>query len=365
MQAPFLAHGSPRDGLGGTAPTQTPSRGEPTRVLQPGTVIAGLYRIDDLLGTGGMGQVYAATQLLTGVHYALKVCHPGIPAEILDAEVRALEAVLHPGIVRVHATGSHEGIPFLIMERIYGSTLRQHLHEAEAENLACGRAAPRMPVERVISILASIADALAVLHEHGFVHRDLKPSNIMLTSDDRPVLLDLGVSCQSIEAEHERRLAGSPHYIAPEVITASIAKHQAPCIDIYALGVIAFEMLTGARPFDSHTQLDPLRQQLHAVPPRVSELVAEVPQGLEHLIEEMLRKEADERPRSARVVAARLRALQHAANATRLVRNARRRRPSMRRRRVTESVVLSNSLCGRPTLPPRPMRRVRRSPKAE
>lgn len=281
------------------------------RVLAQGEVIHDVYQVGELLGTGGMGQVYEVVDLRSRKRYALKVCHPGVPVDVLEAEVRALAAVVHPGIVRVHETGSHAGIPFLVMERLYGKTLRGHLQErSSAQPAMFGRVYSPFPIGRTIKVLARIADALAVLHERGFVHRDLKPSNVMVTRDDRPVLMDLGVSCESVQAELEHRMAGSPHYIAPEVITASIARDSAPCIDIYALGVIAFEMLTGRRPFEDHDGLDPLHLQLYAIPPRVCELAVGIPEPLDELIDEMLRKEAEARPRSARVVAARLRAIQ-------------------------------------------------------
>ncbi len=309
-RAPYIEHGGGHKGSQLASASHYSHGPVTTRVLAEGEVINAVYQVGELLGTGGMGQVYEVVDLRSRKRYALKVCHPGVPVDVLEAEVRALAAVVHPGVVRVQGTGAHEGIPFLIMERLYGKTLRGHLQEREAAQPAMfGRVYSPFPIGRAIKILSRIADALAVLHERGFVHRDLKPSNIMVTRDDRPVLMDLGVSCESVQAELEHRMAGSPHYIAPEVITASITRDGAPCIDIYALGVIAFEMLTGRRPFEEHDGMDPLHLQLYAIPPRVSELAVGIPEQLEELIDEMLHKEADARPRSARVVAARLRAV--------------------------------------------------------
>jgi serine/threonine protein kinase len=308
-RGPYIEHGEGHKGsrLG----TPRPPGPAAPRVLEAGDVIDGIYEVGELLGTGGMGQVYEVLDRCSRKRYALKVCHPGVPVEVLEAEVRALQAVVHPGIVRVHGTGVHRKTPYLIMERLYGKTLRACLQERESPPPTFGRVYSPLPVSRTIKILGRIADALAVLHERGFIHRDLKPPNIMLTRDDRPVLMDLGVSCEAVQAEQGNRMAGSPHYIAPEVITSSITRRLAPCIDVYALGVIGFEMLTGRRPFEHHDQsgLAPLHLQLYAIPPRASDIAVAVPEPLDELIDEMLRKEADARPRSARVVAARLRAI--------------------------------------------------------
>jgi serine/threonine protein kinase len=313
QRGPYIEHGDGRKSSRGRSGVQPGSAA--SRVLADAEIVADVYEVGELLGIGGMGQVYEVLDRGSRKRYALKVCHPGIPVDVLEAEVRALEAVVHPGIVRVHQTGKHGDTPFLIMERLYGKTLRALLQEREGPRPAFGRVYSPFPVSRTIKMLARIADALAVLHERGFVHRDLKPSNIMVTRDDRPVLMDLGVSCEAVRAEHEHRMAGSPHYIAPEVITASIAKNLAPCIDIYALGVIGFEMLSGRRPFEQDGQdgLDPLHLQLYAIPPRVSEIAVGVPEPLDELIDEMLRKEADARPTSARAVASRLRAIRPAS----------------------------------------------------
>ena len=307
-RGPYIAHGDGRKSSRGRSGVQP---GGASRVLAEGELIGGVYEIGELLGIGGMGQVYEVLDRGSRKRYALKVCHPGIPVDVLEAELRALEAVVHPGIVRVHQTGTHGGTPFLIMERLYGKTLRGLLHERETPQPAFGRVYSPFPVNRTIKMLARIADALAELHERGFVHRDLKPSNVMVTRDDRPVLMDLGVSCETVQAELEHRIAGSPHYIAPEVITSSIAQNLAACIDIYALGVIGFEMVTGRRPFhqDGHEGMDPLHLQLYAIPPRTSEVAVAVPEPLDELIDEMLHKEADARPASAREVATRLRAI--------------------------------------------------------
>jgi serine/threonine protein kinase len=309
QRGPYIEHGDGRKSSRGRSGAQAGSAA--SRVLAEGEIVASVYEVGELLGIGGMGQVYEVLDRSSRKRYALKVCHPGIPMDVLEAELRALEAVVHPGVVRVHQTGTHGDTRFLIMERLYGKTLRGLLQERESPQPAFGRVYSPFPVGRTIRMLARIADALAVLHERGFVHRDLKPSNIMVTRDDRPVLMDLGVSCQTVQAEQEHRMAGSPHYIAPEVITASIAQNLAPCIDIYALGVIGFEMLTGRRPFEQDGQecLDPLHLQLYAIPPRTSEIAVGVPEPLDELIDEMLRKEAEARPASARAVATRLRAI--------------------------------------------------------
>ena len=280
-------------------------RGDAPRIFARGELVGEVYEVGDVIGSGGMGQVFAAMDHCLEREVALKACWPRVERSVLRAEAKTLAALRHTGIVTVHTLGRHQDVDFLVMERLSGRTLHEHIQQRK-------RSVP-FSVEEALEVLTHVADTIAVIHRTGFIHRDLKPANIMLTHERRPVLLDLGVSFRSDQLASENRMAGSPHYIAPEAVTASIAPGQAHLIDIYALGVIAFEMLTGRRPFDDEETVNILDMHLHADPGRVSDHVSGVPVQLDRLIARMMRKHPEERPPSAMVVAARLRELRRGA----------------------------------------------------
>lgn len=281
------------------------NRGDMARIFARGELVGDVYEVGDVIGSGGMGQVFAAMDRSLEREVALKACWPRVERSVLRAEAKTLAALRHAGIVTVHTLGRHEGVDFLVMERLCGRTLHEHIQQRKGS--------VPFSVEESLDVLMHVADTIAVIHRTGFIHRDLKPANIMLTHERRPVLLDLGVSFRSDQVESENRMAGSPHYIAPEAVTASIARGQAHLIDVYALGIIAFEMLTGRRPFDDEETVNILDMHLHADPGRVSDHVAGVPVHLDRLIARMMRKRPEERPPSAMVVAARLRELRRGA----------------------------------------------------
>lgn len=271
------------------------------RIFAEGEMVAGTYAIGEVIGSGGMGQVFAAVDRSLDREVALKACWPRVGRAVLHAEAKALAAVRHPSLVTVHTMGVHEGVDFMVMERLHGRTLHEHIQQRKGS--------VPFSVEEALDILIRVADAVAMVHRAGFIHRDLKPANIMLVHGGRPVLLDLGVSFRRDQLEQENRMAGSPHYIAPEVIRGSIRTGQAHLIDIYALGIIAFEMLAGRRPFEDQETSHLLEKHLGATPPRISEHASGIPLHLDRLIAQMMRKHPSERPPSATVVAARLREL--------------------------------------------------------
>ncbi|MEM9492615.1 MAG: serine/threonine-protein kinase, partial [Myxococcota bacterium] len=223
-----------------TGTTQTVGSSDEERessepLLAPDQILDGTYRIRSMLGAGGMGQVFSARDLNLDCDVAIKVSWPHVPRGNLRREGMALAALRHPGLVAVYAMGHHKGLDYLVMERLYGLSLHDHLYHR-------GKAHP-FSVAEGLEVLIGVADTLAVIHRGGYVHRDLKPGNIMLAPGHRIVLFDLGISLRADQAVKIERLAGSPHYMAPDGITMSIAQDQGHLIDIYALGVIAYEML--------------------------------------------------------------------------------------------------------------------------
>jgi len=235
-------------------------------VLAPGTRIDDRYEIIDILGSGGMGQVYRARRLRLGDEVAIKVMQASATApesrERFLRESRACAQLRHPNIVGIldfDFDASNQ--PFMVMELLSGPSLRE---EIELES-------PMSP-SRVVAILAPVAAALQLAHDRGITHRDLKPANIVVhryESGERVYkVIDFGLAAIKA-ASDETRLTnpafflGTLAYAAPEQVTGGEVTAAA---DIYALGVIAYEMLTGTRPFDSGNRVTLINQMLTARP---------------------------------------------------------------------------------------------------
>jgi serine/threonine-protein kinase len=283
-------------------PEQKPVAGRRPDVLVVGEVVDGNYEIVRVIGAGGMGQVYEARDRALGRQVALKVSWPDVGSDPLLQEARAMAAFRHAGLVTVHFVGRFHGMDYLVMELLQGVTLASHLARRRGE-------AP-FAVDEALEILGSICDTLSVLHAAGLAHRDLKPENIMLAPRGRVVLLDLGIVRLERFISEEKTIAGSPLYLAPESIRAQVKTGEAHLVDIYALGVIAFELLAGRTPFLADGQpLELLQRHLRAIPPRASSLRQVLPPSLDRLIAEMLSKRPEDRPPTIDVVAATLRSV--------------------------------------------------------
>ncbi|HVY48720.1 MAG TPA: serine/threonine-protein kinase, partial [Minicystis sp.] len=209
--------------------------------LQPGHLFAERYAIEELIGRGGMGAVYRVRDFALGEPIALKVLLTDdtepTPAALVRfrQEVRLARRVTHPNVARVYDLGEHAGVLFLTMELVEGGTLRTLLHG--------GR---RLPLRRALGIARSIADGLAAAHAVGVVHRDLKPGNVLLDTRGRVVLTDFGVArAMSDELSLTVGAIGTPSYMAPEQAANAGVD---PRTDLYALGLVIAEMLTGELP---------------------------------------------------------------------------------------------------------------------
>lgn len=263
----------------------------------------GDYRIERRLGEGGMGVVYLAEHVLIGQRVALKVMKSWLISseserQRFTREAQVCCAVEHEGLVRIYGFGQPElGLPYIVMEYLPGRLLRQYLDEAPA----C-----RLPALRVVELGRQIADALCAVHAHGIVHRDLKPSNVMLLGEvagsERVKLLDFGIA-KFVEPLEGRSLTtsslfGTPTYMSPEQIRGSHSLSERS--DVYALGIMLYEMLCGAPPFigDSAWVI-----HLHVFenPRPVRELCPETPPALAEIVEQMLAKTAAERPSMSEV----------------------------------------------------------------
>src|SRR5688572_16444324 len=252
-----------------------PDEARTTVALAPGTILRERYRLDSELGRGGMGTVYRATDLELRREVAVKVLSATSQTsdgrERLVREARAAAALNHPHIVTIHDVGESSGFPFLVMEFVSGPRLSQ---------------ARPTDLSRVVEIAVQICGALEHAHTNSIVHRDLKPENVLLssTSDSSNVkLADLGLALPAYGARISRAgvIVGTAAYMAPEQALGQTVDGRT---DLYALGVLLYELTTGRLPFTGDDPLAVISQHVHApvVPPRA--LRPDLPMALETII---------------------------------------------------------------------------------
>jgi serine/threonine-protein kinase len=259
--------------------------------FQVSMLLAGRYRLEGLIAEGGFGEVWRATDTTLMRPVAIKVT----TLECVD-EARRVAQLQHPGIISVHDVGSEGGFCFIVFDLIEGDNL--------AERIKRGRPSWRESA----SIVAAVADYLQYAHDKGFVHRDIKPANILLNAQGRPILADFGIAVTESELQHETMTStGTLAYMSPEQLTVT-GKVDART-DIYSLGVVLYELLTGRMPFAGES-LARLREHiLTERPTAVRSLNAEVPTPLEAICLRCLSKEASHRHATARDLACDLRDL--------------------------------------------------------
>jgi serine/threonine protein kinase len=264
-------------------------------ILDPliGKTIAGCYVIEDMIGEGGMSTVYRARHKLVDRPCAIKVMNPVLATdanvrERFRREARSTQTIAHPNVIEIFDQGEmDDGVPYIVMDLLDGSTLSRLVD--------AGAVAP----ERSLPIMIQIARGIARAHDLGVVHRDLKPDNIFLCRRDgrRDLvkILDFGIARSRADSRltNAGELFGTPQYMAPERITSGEA---GPSVDLYALGVIFFEMATGHLPFTAPDPATFLIRHLKEVPPRPRTLHARVPERLDALVLQLLEKDPRARP---------------------------------------------------------------------
>ncbi len=268
-----------------------------TQTLSKGAVVAGRYRIVAQLGEGGMGAVYRATQEPLGREVALKVMSAALSQdagaiERFQREAKASSSLAHPNIVTVFDFGDDQGSLFIAMELIPGRGLDGLLEQGP------------MPWRRAASILRGICAALYEAHEKGIVHRDLKPANVIITStatqSDVPKVVDFGIAKLRDSGPKNLTMTGAvvgtPGYVAPELFHGI---EPSPAADLYALGVLAFDLLCGGPPFKGNTAAELLKQHLFDPPPAPSSVMAGLPLAFDALVLSLLEKDPARRPASA------------------------------------------------------------------
>lgn len=263
--------------------------------LAVGDLFANRYRILRELGQGGMGVVYAAEDVTLSEGVALKVLHAAHPRDgsldLFRREVRLARRVTHPNVVRTYDIGLAEGLHFLTMELVEGGSLRERITLAP------------LPLQDVVRLARQIADGLTAAHEAGVVHRDLKPSNVLVTRTDRVALTDFGIARSLSEGPSELTrsglLLGTPAYMAPEQLFGDV---PGPAADLYAFGLLVYEMATGRR---VHPPTSSPRSRLQDEPVDPAPL-AHLPASLSRLVLDCLSFEIADRPPGAREVSTRL-----------------------------------------------------------
>jgi hypothetical protein len=267
--------------------------------LAPGTRL-GPYEILSPLGAGGMGEVYRARDPRLGRDVAIKVvlssaADDPLVQERFEREARAVAALAHPNILALFDVGTtDEGITFVVTELLQGETLRHRLAPG----------AP-LPVRRALEYAAQVAQGLATAHERGIVHRDLKPENLFLTEDGRVKILDFGIahwdqrgpdaaSEMTVAATQPGAFIGTPAYVSPEQAEGGV---PTPRSDVFSLGIVLHEMLSGRNPFARRTAFETLTAIVREDPPPLD--VAGLPTGVARLVERCLQKRSADRPGSA------------------------------------------------------------------
>ncbi|HEY3448590.1 MAG TPA: serine/threonine-protein kinase [Myxococcales bacterium] len=281
----------------------------------PGTELAGKYRVERLLGQGGMGAVYVAEHLGINRKVALKVLLPqfAFDPELLARfrnEARAASAIHHAGIVEMLDVGTGPaGEPFLVMELLEGESLGARMRRAGA-----------LELDVAAWIVLQLLDAVGAAHAQGIVHRDLKPDNVFLVVSPRTAvkILDFGISKFHQDEEPSltstRTVLGTPAYMAPE--QARSARAAGPAADLYAVGGILYEALTGAPPFEGQSYNEVVAKLLTEPHRPLGEVRPDLPPALSQLVDDLLAKAPQNRPADAAEAAARLRSALASAVAT-------------------------------------------------
>ena len=263
----------------------------------PGVIVAERYRIVAILGRGGMGEVYRAEDLKLSQVVAIKFLPEALSRDAgalarFHSEVRIARQVSHPNVCRVFDIGDVEGIPFLTMEYVDGEDLASLV-----------RRIGRLPQDKASEISRQICAGLAAAHERGVVHRDLKPANVMLDGAGKIRITDFGLAGIAASIQGAEVRAGTPAYMAPEQLAG---KEVTPRSDLYSLGLVMYEVLTGKRAFEAATLPELMKAREAGTLTNPSTLVRDLDPLLERVILRCLEKDPGKRPASALQVAAAL-----------------------------------------------------------
>jgi eukaryotic-like serine/threonine-protein kinase len=324
----------------------------------------GPYEILGAIGAGGMGEVYRARDSRLGRAVAIKVLPAAVSSDParrrrFEHEARATGLLNHPNILAVHDVGDHEGAPYLVAELLEGETLRGRLQ------------AGTVPLRKAVDYALQVTRGLAAAHDKGVIHRDIKPENLFVTNDGIVKILDFGLARQAVagteEDTHSPTLAretgpgvvlGTVAYMSPEQARGETVDHRS---DLFALGSVLYEMLSGRRAFHGDTSVETLNAILKEEPPEFPE-EAKIPPALDRLVRHCLEKKPGDRFQSARDLVFELEGL--SGSSATLVRSAPVRAVPVKRRWLIGAVAglaalllsAGSFFVGRHTAPPKPLK---------
>lgn len=251
------------------------------------------YQIEETLGKGGMAIVYRARDLTLERTIAIKVLRQDYSAdqsfrEHFHQEAKAAANLSHPNIVTIHDFGFDDERLFIVMEYVPGKNLKQILDEQG-----------KIGFRKTLELMSQACAGVGYAHRVGLVHCDIKPQNLLISPEQRLKVLDFGIAraLASIHPEEKTEIVwGSPHYFSPE---QAAGKAPSPASDVYSLGVIMYEMLTGQLPFTASSSSELARMQREDLPPSPRQINPEIPEDLEHVLLKVLAKEPSARYRTA------------------------------------------------------------------
>lgn len=265
-------------------------------MIDIGSKISGRYKVIGNVGSGGMANVFLAHDLILDRDVAVKVLrfdfqNDQAAIRRFQREALAASELVHPNIVGVYDVGEEDGMQYLVMEYVRGTDLKKYI----ANNFP-------LPYENIVIIMRQILSGISLAHQHRIIHRDLKPQNILMDEDGNVKIADFGIAIALSETSltQTNTLLGSVHYLSPEQARGSMATRQS---DIYALGIILYELLTGKVPFEGESAVSIALKHFQTEVPSVREFDPEIPQALENVVLHATAKEATDRYVSADVMA--------------------------------------------------------------
>lgn len=263
--------------------------------IAPGLLLKDTYRLLRPLGQGGMGIVMHGVDEQLEREVAIKFIDPERMLTEEDKrqfvqEARAMARVRHPNLVEIYAFGEFDDAPFFVMEFVPGTDLQSWL----------GQRPGLVSLDEALGVLDQLCRGVHAMHQAGAVHRDLKPSNVLIGPGFRVAVADLGLARRVTDVQIEDRIAGTPAYIAPEVASQrALPTRYAHSADVYALGIMAYELFTGQLPFEATNPVEMLDKHVHEQPPAPSVLRPELPGAFDRAILDALAKDPRQRTESA------------------------------------------------------------------
>jgi serine/threonine protein kinase len=271
-----------------------------------GHSIGGRYKVEALLGQGGMSTVYKAYDPNLQRPVAVKLIHPHLSRDPefvrrFEQEAAAVAQLRHPNIIQVYDFNHDDDIYYMVLDFIPGRTLKDWLK-------TLSNTKRRLPVADAVRIMTAVCDAVAYAHEHGILHRDLKPGNIMLTPKGQPILMDFGVTKMLDATDYTATgtIVGTAKYMSPEQARGERPDERS---DIYSLGVMLYELVAGHPPFEADTTVAVLMKHVNEPVPDIRQIQSDLPDALVEIIEKALAKERKDRFQNAAHMSAALKLL--------------------------------------------------------